>query len=52
MIHDRGFGLQMHQMFKEDLGSAREVPLADLEKETVSDQMEQWFAGEILKDLL
>jgi cardiolipin synthase len=51
-VDDREFAGQMQRMFKEDLESSREITLADLDKETPSDQVEQWFAAQILKDLL
>ncbi|GEM_PF-443975 len=51
-IQDKEFGKEMHEMFRGDLGMSREITLADLDEETPADQMEQWFAAEILKDLL
>jgi len=51
-IQDREFGKQMHEMFRGDLGMSNEITLADLNEETTADRLEQWFAAEILKDLL
>lgn len=52
VINDRDFGLGMHAMFKSDLEMSDEITLEDLNRETPSDRLEQWFAAEILKDLL
>ena len=51
-IQDRKFGQDMHEMFRSDLGLSQEITLSDLNEETAADRLEQWFAAEILKDLL
>jgi len=51
-VEDGEFGRQMQRMFKEDLESSEEITLAKLDKETPSDQVEQWFASQVLKELL
>lgn len=52
VIHDRPFGLEMHRMFRQDLESSREVTLADMEGEPPADRAAQWFAGQVIDDLL
>ena len=52
VIQDEEFGGQMQQMFKDDLGMSNEVTIADLDKETPADQLEQWFAAKVLSELL
>jgi len=52
VIHDREFGKQMHRMFKDDLQMSKEITLPDLNKETPADQLEQWFYGQVMRELL
>lgn len=52
VIHDGIFGMDMHLTFKKDLGSSREVTLAEFRKEKPTDRMQQWFAGRVIDDLL
>jgi phosphatidylserine/phosphatidylglycerophosphate/cardiolipin synthase-like enzyme len=51
-IQDRDFGSHMHEMFRDDLKMAQEITLQDLDNETPADRMEQWFASQVIKDLL
>ncbi|MDQ7822269.1 MAG: phosphatidylserine/phosphatidylglycerophosphate/cardiolipin synthase family protein [Candidatus Eremiobacteraeota bacterium] len=51
-IQDKDFGKGMHEMFRDDLQMSNEITLEDLNNETPADRLEQWFASEIIKDLL
>lgn len=52
VIHDKEFGKQMHEMFRDDLKMSSEITLPDLDKETPADQLEQWFYGQVMRELL
>ncbi|MCD4782248.1 MAG: phosphatidylserine/phosphatidylglycerophosphate/cardiolipin synthase family protein [Candidatus Eremiobacteraeota bacterium] len=52
VIQDKEFGKQMHEMFREDLKMSKEITTEDLGKETGADQLEQWFYGQVMRELL
>lgn len=53
VTHDKEFGIRFNQMYKEDLETlAKEVTLDDLNNDTIQDRIEQWFAAQIINELL
>ena len=48
-IHDLKFGIQMNNMFANDLKDSTEITQATLQNDTLNDLVEQWFYGEVVK---